>query len=92
MSETLDNKRWKDVQKHGYGKKTWRNNYYEGSFEDDIIHGYGKMTWENGNIYEGHYKNGKQFGVGVVTKANGKKYQIEIDDNQEIVPGSKILL
>ena len=66
---------WKDGQKNGKGKVTWRpGEVYEGNFENGKRNGYGEKKYIDGSKYKGEWKNNKKNGLGTFIDENGNVY------------------
>lgn len=63
---------WKNNQRHGNGRYTWKDGEkYDGSFVDDRREGKGTYTWLSGERYEGIWKNNKREGQGTMFDKDG---------------------
>jgi len=68
---------WKDNNKNGKGKFTYKNgDVFESDFKDGARDGKGKHTYKSGDLYECDYKDGEVVGKGKYTYANGDVYDV----------------
>ncbi len=69
---------WENNQRHGKGKlifgQSSKDEFFEGTFVDDVIEGYGIYQLKNGTRYEGNFTNGKVTGDFTVNYNNGQVY------------------
>ena len=72
---------WLKGQRHGKGRLTMNEDFYEGEFKNSSFDGQGTYFYEDGTYEKGKWVQGRREGYGITNYSNGHVYEGEIKNN-----------